>query len=77
MKAATEVYKAFGVPDRIGYVQNATGTHCSFPSNLTADVTAFVDRFLAGNASANTNITKSPYNTNLSRWITWTTPTLQ
>ena len=33
MKAATEVYKALGVPDRIGWVQNATGTHCAFPSN--------------------------------------------
>jgi hypothetical protein len=77
MKAATEVYKALGVPDRIGYVQNPTGTHCAFPSNITADVAAFVDKFLVGNASANTNIAKSPYSTSLTRWITWTTPQLQ
>jgi hypothetical protein len=77
MKAGGEVYKALGVPDRIGYVQNATGTHCAFPSALTADVAAFVSKFLGGNASANTAIAKSPYSTNLTRWITWTTPTLQ
>jgi hypothetical protein len=77
MKAATEVYKALGVPDRIGWVQNATGTHCSFPSNITADVQAFVDKFLAAMPNANTNIAKSPYNTSLTRWITWTTPALQ
>jgi (4-O-methyl)-D-glucuronate---lignin esterase len=77
MKAATEVYKALGVPDRIGFVQNPTGTHCAFPSNITADVQAFVDKFLAAMPAANTNIAKSPYNTSLTRWITWTTPTLQ
>jgi hypothetical protein len=77
MKAAGEVYKALGVPDRIGYVQNATGTHCAFPSALTADVQAFVDKFLAAMPNANTNIAKSPYSTSLARWITWTTPALQ
>ena len=77
MKAASEVYKALGVPDRIGWVQNATGTHCAFPNNLTADVQAFVDKFLAAMPNANTAIAKSPYNTSLTRWISWTTPSLQ
>ena len=77
MRAAGEVYKALGVPDRIGYVQNATGTHCAFPSNLNADAQAFIDKFLAAMPNANTNIAKTPYNTSLTRWITWTTPTLQ
>lgn len=58
MKAATEVWKALGVPERIGYVQNATGTHCAFPNNLTNDVASFVDRFLLGKTAA--NVTKSP-----------------
>ena len=30
-----------------------------------------------GNAGANTNIAKSSYNTDLTKWITWSTPTLQ
>jgi len=75
MQAATEVYKALGVPDRIGYSQNATGTHCAFPSVQTADVAAFVDKFLLGKTAA--NVTKSPYKTDLTKWITWSTPTLQ
>jgi hypothetical protein len=75
MKAATEVWKALGVPERIGYIQNATGTHCSFPDNLTYAVESFVDRFLFNRTGE--NITVSPYNTNLSQWITWTTPTLE
>ena len=47
MKAATEVYKALGVPDRIGFTQAGASAHCSFPSSQTADVQAFVDKFLA------------------------------
>jgi hypothetical protein len=77
MKAATEVWKALGVPDRIGFTQAAASAHCSFPSSQTADVQAFVDKFLGGMASVNTNIAKSSYNTDLTKWITWTTPTLQ
>jgi hypothetical protein len=77
MKAATEVYKALGVPDRIGFTQVGGHDHCVFPSSQTADVQAFVDKFLAAMPSANTAIARSPYGTDLSKWVTWTTPTLQ
>ena len=77
MKAATEVYKALGVPDRIGFSQAVASAHCTFPSSQTADVQAFVDKFLLGKTTANTNIAKSSYNTDLTKWITWTTPPLQ
>jgi len=77
MKAATEVYKALGVPDRIGFSQAVASAHCSFPSSQTADVQAFIDKFLLGKTGANTNIAKSSYNTDLTKWVTWSTPTLQ
>ncbi len=77
MKAATEVYKALGVPDRIGYSQYNTGTHCAFPSAQNADVQAFIDKFLLGKTGTNTNVAKTPYSTNLSKWVTWDTPTLK
>jgi hypothetical protein len=48
-----------------------------FPSSQTADVEAFVDKFLLGKTSANTAIAKSPYNTDLSKWVTWATPALK
>lgn len=77
MRAAAEVYKALGIPDRIGFTQAAASAHCSFPSSQTEDVAAFVDKFLLGKTSANTAIAKTPYNTDLSKWVTWSTPTLK
>ena len=76
MKAATELFKALGIPDRIGFTQTAASAHCAFPSSQTADVAAFVDKFLLGKTSTDTAIAKTPYNTDLARWITWTTPQL-
>jgi hypothetical protein len=58
MKAATEVYKALGVPDRIGFTQAAASSHCVFPSSQTQDVSAFVDKFLLGKTTANTSIAR-------------------
>jgi hypothetical protein len=77
MRAAKEVYKGLGIPDRLGYSQAQASAHCSFPSSQTADVQAFVDKFLLDKTSANTNIAKDSYNTNLTTWITWSTPQLQ
>jgi hypothetical protein len=76
MKAASQVYQALGIPDRVGFSQVGGHSHCAFPSSQTPDVQAFVDKFLKSNTSANTNIAKSPYTTDLTSWITWTTPQL-
>ncbi|MFZ5893581.1 MAG: alpha/beta hydrolase family protein [Myxococcota bacterium] len=76
MKAAAEVYKALGIADRVGYTQTAASGHCVFPGAQTADVSAFVDKFLLGKTATSTAIAKSPYNTDMSRWISWTTPAL-
>jgi hypothetical protein len=76
MKAAAEVYKALGISDRIGFTQAQAPNHCSFPSSQAPDVTAFVDKFLRGKTEADTAIAKSPYKTDMTKWITWTTPTL-
>jgi len=77
MKAATEVYKALGIPDRIGFSQVGGHAHCAFPTSQTDDVGAFVDKFLLGKASADTTIAKSPYTTDLTPWIAFSTPQLQ
>jgi hypothetical protein len=77
MKAATEVYKALGIPDRIGFSQVGGHSHCAFPTSQTPDVQAFVDKFLVGKTDANTNIAVSPYKTDLTKWVTWSTPQLQ
>ena len=76
-KAAQEVWKALGVPDRFGFSKVGGHSHCALPSSERPEVGAFVEKFLLGKDTTNTNISTNPgYTTNLSSWITWTTPTL-
>jgi hypothetical protein len=76
MRAAAEVYKALGIPDRIGFTQAQAPAHCMFPSVQSPDVQAFVDKFLLGKTSANTSIARDAYQTDLGKWVTWSTPEL-
>jgi len=75
-KAAKEVWKALGVPDRFGFSIVGGHLHCQLPDIQRPEVIAFVEKFLLGDTTANTDISTSPYNTDLTPWITWTTPTL-
>jgi hypothetical protein len=75
--AAHEVWKALGVPDRFGFSKVGDHDHCQLPDSQRPEVGAFVEKFLLGKDTTNTNISIHPgYTTALSRWITWTTPTL-
>jgi hypothetical protein len=76
MKAAVEVWKALGVPDRVGFSQVGGHAHCSgIPMSEQQEIAAFVEKILLG-MSTNTSVAVSPYMTSLTRWIDWTTPTL-
>ena len=75
-QAAKEVWKALGVPDRFGFSIISGHAHCAVPNSQIPEIEAFVEKFLLGNNSVNTDISTSPYNTDLTPWITWTTPTL-
>jgi hypothetical protein len=77
MRAAAKVYAALGVPDRIGFTQAAASSHCAFPSAQTSHVEAFVDKFLLDKSTTNTAIVKTPYTTDLTKWLTWATPQLK
>jgi hypothetical protein len=78
MRAATEVYKALGIPDRIGYSQAQAPAHCSFPASVQSpDVQAFVNKFLLNQQNANTAVARDSYHTDLTKWVTWSTPQLQ
>jgi hypothetical protein len=76
MLAASEVYKALGIPERIGFTQAQASSHCVFPSSQSPDVQAFVDKYLL-KKDADTKIAKSPYKTDMAKWITWATPILK
>jgi hypothetical protein len=69
--AAKEVWKAFGVQDRFGFSIVAGHAHCRLPDSQKPEVIAFVEKFLLGNQNVNTNVSVTPYKTDLSRWITW------
>jgi hypothetical protein len=74
--AAREIYKALGVPTRMGATEENTA-HCTWHTGFTPDLEAYVDKFLLGKET-NTDILRSKF-TSVDRatWIPWTTPALQ
>jgi hypothetical protein len=71
-RAAHEVWKAFGVPERFGYSIVAGHPHCVLANVQRREVETFVDAFLLGDATANTDVTTHPYDyVDFSRWIEW------
>lgn len=80
INAAKEVWKAFGVPDRIGFDFTSNHGHCQAPASQVASAKAFVDKFLKGQ-TADTNIAIKPqegnFDLDFAKVIDWTTPTLQ
>ena len=76
-RACKEVYNALGIGDRFGFSVVGGHGHCAVPNSQIPEIEAFVDKFLLGKDTVNTNnISDSPYNINLSPWITWDNPTL-
>jgi hypothetical protein len=76
MKAGRLIYKAYGVPDNMGFTGSGNHNHCSFPSNQQADLTAFINRFLLNGTGSTAGIEKGPSGTDVSSYIDWTAPTL-
>lgn len=75
-KACQPVYDALGISDRFGFSIVGGHMHCQVPSSQIPEIGAFVDKFLLGIDSVNTNVADTPYSTDLSPWITWTNPAL-
>ena len=75
-KACQTGYNALGIPDRFGYSVVGGHSHCAVPDSQTAEIAAFVDKFLLGKDTVNTKIADSYYNTDVSSWVTWTNPVL-
>ena len=70
-RAAQEVWKTLGVPERFGFSFRGGHDHCSLPTASNPEVTAFVDKFLRNSTTANTNIAVHSFpNTDYNKWIT-------
>ncbi|RPD47895.1 T9SS C-terminal target domain-containing protein [Hymenobacter sediminis] len=71
-RAAHEVWKTFGIGDRFGFFIDGGHNHCAIPTTQRPAIEAFVDKFLLGNTSVNTNITTHPYPAlDYQRWYKW------
>jgi hypothetical protein len=71
--AARSVWTALGISDRFGFSRYDDHTHCLLPNSQKLDVIAFVQEFLLGDSTANTNILSTKWRTVLTSWIPWTT----
>lgn len=75
--AAQRVWKALGVPDRIGVTEDNV-PHCSWSLKFTPDLEAYLDKFLLGKIDGKpTAFLRSKFtNLDTKEWIPWTTPEL-
>jgi len=70
--AAKRVWDTFGISDRFGYSIVGKHSHCKLADIQKPDVEAFVEKFLLGNMTSNTNIAVHPYQgVDYSRWTQW------
>ncbi len=69
--AAREVWKRFGVEDRMGYSIVAGHSHCQLPSSQYTEVQNFIRRFLLDDESVDTDVQKAPNfkNVNTEKWF--------
>ena len=68
IRACLQVYKALGISDRFGFSIVGGHSHCQVPSSQIPEIEAFVDKFLLGKDTVNTNgISDSPYHLDLSK----------
>jgi hypothetical protein len=75
---ASEIWRALGVGDRMGYWQTTGHTHCAFPASQRGALEAYVKKFLVGGGTDDTNLLRGDQaNADLARWKMWETPSLQ
>jgi hypothetical protein len=74
--AAREVYTALGIPFRMG-TSEVNVAHCSWHDGFTADLEAYVDKYLLDQEDVDTDILRSTYTIDTATWIPWDTPVLQ
>lgn len=71
-RAAHEVWKTFGIPDRFGFSIVGGHRHCQLPESQRPEVNAFIDKFLLDNKEANTVVEKHPFpDVDYNKWFAW------
>ena len=72
--AAREVWKKFGIEDRMGFSIQGGHGHCQLPQSQYPEVEAFIDKFLLGKEDANTiimHVDETLKDKEVQKWIPW------
>lgn len=74
-RAAREVWRRFGIADRMGYSIEGNHAHCQLPKSQYSEVEAFIKRFMLGDERVDTHVTRAPMfeRTDWRRWAPWAT----
>ncbi len=72
------IWEALGVPEKMGYSQVGGHNHCALPSSQEPIVAAYVQKFLVGGGTGNTNVmyTDGGFTFDQARWVDWAVPNL-
>ncbi|MBN2011885.1 T9SS type A sorting domain-containing protein [candidate division KSB1 bacterium] len=71
-RATQQVYEEFGIGDRFGFYIDGGHGHCAVPASQLPSIEAFVEKFMLGNMTANTDVHVHPYpDYNYERWTQW------
>lgn len=76
MKAGRLIYKAYGVPNNMGFSLVGNHAHCSFPSAQQTDLNTYINYFLLKSTTAPGSIEISSSTVNMTQWAPWAVPTL-
>jgi hypothetical protein len=77
--AAHLIWQGLQIPDHMGVSQIGDHSHCMWNGSQQAEVTAYVQKFLIGGGTADTNVLKTDggFTFDMARWVDWDVPTLQ
>lgn len=76
MKAGRLIYKAYGVPNNMGFSLIGGHNHCQFPSGQQSELTQYINYFLLNSGTAPSAVERSTANNAVDTWAPWTVPSL-
>ena len=77
--AAHQIWEMMGIPEKMGVSQVGSSQHCGWSGAQQPEVTAYVEKYLVGDAGADTNIleTDGDYDFDEETWLGWQVPALE